>query len=547
MYLAKQEANPFGSLLAFYIALHDTEERGVLVKVPGRIDLDPATGRITTTFDDLPQFPFEDLTLKFRSGDRAPLVNPPTCGTHVIAVELFSYAQPGDPVDASSTYSLEEGPGGGPCLGSLSQRPFEPSLIAGTVNPVAGAFSPLAVRVTRTDADQEISTAEGTAPAGLAASLRGVGRCSDAKIAAAAARSHPGDGALEQASPSCPAGSRIGTVETGAGAGPSPIYVPGKVYLAGPYEGAPLSGVAIVPAIAGPTDLGVIVVRSPAYVDPDTAQISLKTDPLPQIVNGVLIRVREVRIHLDRPGFTLNPTSCAPSSIDATLHSSEGKSKALSNRFQVGDCGHLGFKPRVTLKLRGGTRRGAHPSLRAVVRPREGDANIARAAVTLPHSAFLDQGHIRTICTRVQFNAGGGNGERCPRAAIYGRARAFTPLLDEPLEGPVFLRSSSHKLPDLVVALHGPPSLPIDVNLDGRVDSAHGGIRNTFEAVPDAPVSKFVLAMQGGKKGLIVNSTDLCAGKHRANVRLDGHNGKQATLKPLMRAQCGKSKSKRGK
>ena len=546
LYLATQEANPFHSLLAFYLALHDTEQRGVLIKVAGRVDLDPHTGRITTTFSDLPQLPFSDLTLKFRSGERAPLVNPPTCGTHEIEARMASYARPAEPVDVSGAYSLSEGPEGTPCRSELSQRPFEPSLLAGTLNPVAGAFSPLLIRAFRSDADQELSSAEGVAPAGLTASLRGITRCPDSQIALAASRNRPGEGQLERRSPSCPANSEVGTVQTGAGAGPAPIYVPGKVYLAGPYEGAPLSGVAIVPAIAGPTDLGVVVVRSPAYIDPDTAQVRLKTDPLPQILHGVLIRVKDVRIRLERPRFTLNPTSCAPKSIEATLHSTEGALKQLSNRFQVSDCASLGFKPRITLKLKGGTRRGAHPSLRAVVRPREGDANISRAAVTLPHSAFLDQAHIRTICTRVQFNAGAGNGERCPPASVYGHARAFTPLLDEPLEGPVFLRSSNHNLPDVVVALHGPPSLPIDFNLDGRVDSVHGGIRNTFEAAPDAPVSKFVLTMQGGKKGLVINSTNLCAQKRRATARLTAHSNRRDNTHPVVHATgCHKASHKR--
>jgi hypothetical protein len=538
MYLAKQQANPFGSLLALYMAVHDNEERGILVKLAGRIDLDPRSGQITQTFTELPQFPFEDLTLRFRSGERAPLVNPPTCGTHTIAVKIASYAQPNEPIDASGSYRVEEGSGGAPCAASEASRPFEPTLTAGTLNPLAGAFSPLALRVTRSDADQEIATVQGTAPEGLTASLRGLGRCSEAQIAAAAARSAPGEGEIERERPSCPASSLIGTVQAGAGAGPSPIYVPGRVYLAGPYRGAPLSGVAIVPAIAGPVDLGTIVVRAPAYVDPRSAQVRIASDPLPQIVHGVLVRVREIDLDLDRPGFTLNPTSCEQKSFEATLRSTAGTLKALAERFQVFDCGHLGFRPRLWLKLIGGSRRGAHPALRSVYRPRAGDANLARLSVRLPHSAFLEQAHIRTICTRVQFAA-----ERCPTAAIYGHVRAFTPLLDEPLEGPVYLRSSSHNLPDLVFDLHG----TIDLEAVARIDSRRGGIRATFSGVPDAPISKVVLRMQGAQKGLIVNSTDLCAGKHRANVRLDGHNGKQATLKPLMRAQCGKSKSKRGK
>ncbi len=541
MFLARQEANPFGSLLAVYLALHDTEQRGILVKVPLELSLDPVSGRITTTAEDLPQFPFEDLTLKFRSGDRAPLVNPPECGQHTIDATMTSYARPGVAIDASNSFQVSEGPGGGACQNVASQRPFDPRLVAGTLNPVAGAFSPLNLRAFRTDADQELSTAEGTAPAGLVASLHGVGRCTEAQIAAAVARSRPGQGAQEMADPSCPANSQVGTVEAGAGAGPSPIYVPGKVYLAGPYRGAPLSGVAIVPAVAGPTDLGNVVVRSPAYVDPKTAQVSIETDPLPQIVHGVLIRTRDVRIHLDRPDFAVNPTSCAEKSIEATLHSTEGAVKDLSNRFQVGDCASLGFKPKLAIKLKGGTKRGAHPALKAVVTPRAGDANFASAVVTLPRSAFLDQAHIRTICTRVQFAAGAGNGAECPAGAVYGRAKAWTPLLDEPLEGPALLRSSDNNLPDLVVALHGPPSTPIEVELASRIDSKRGGIRSSFEAIPDVPVSRFILEMQGGKKGLIVNSVNLCSKPkgNRAKVDLSGQNGLHHRFHPPLKPQCG--------
>jgi hypothetical protein len=542
MYLARQEANPFGSLFAVYLALHDSEERGVLVKVAGKLSLDPATGQITASFEDLPQFPVQDVALKFRSGARAPLVNPPTCGTHTINAEVASYARPDEAIDASSSYQVKEGPGGGPCQQVASERPFDPQLIAGTQNPLAGAFSPLSLRVARTDADQEISSLRASLPAGLSGSIRGIARCPEAQIAAARARSHPGEGALELASPSCPAASQVGTVEAGAGAGPNPIYVPGKVYLAGPYGGAPLSGVAIVPALAGPADLGVVVVRSPVFLDPRSARITIATDPLPQIVNGVLIRVQDVRVRLDRPRFALNPTSCEPKAIEATLRSSEGAIKADSERFQVGDCANLGFKPALGLKLIGGTKRGAHPALQGTYIPRKGDANLKSLVLRFPHSAFLDQGHIRTICTRVQFAAGAGNGAECPPGSVYGHVTAYTPLLDEPLSGAAFLRSSNHNLPDLVFALHG----IVDLEASARIDSKNGGIRASFEAVPDAPLEKVVVNMQGAQKGLIVNSTNLCKGRHLADVQMAAQSGRRYEAKPAVRAAgCGKHSRRR--
>jgi hypothetical protein len=540
MYLAKQGDNPFGSLIGLYLTLHDEEGRGVLVKVPGKVDLSSETGQITASFDELPQFPFEDLTLKFRSGPRAPLTNPPTCGTHTIGVTLTTYAQPDNPVDVSNTYQVTEGPGGGACQQVASQRPFDPQLLGGTVNPLAGAFSPLSVRVTRTDADQELGQVEAIAPPGLTASIRGVSRCSEAQIAAAIARNQPGQGALELASPSCPSNAQIGTVDVGVGAGSSLIYVPGRIYLSGPYEGAPLSGVVVVPGVAGPIDIGNIVVRSPAYIDPVTAEIRIRTDKVPQIVHGVLVRVRDVRVHLDRPNFALNPTGCEQKTLGATMFSPEGAVKHASNRFQVGDCPSLGFKPGLSLNLQGGTKRGGHPGLLAVYKPRPGDSNVKGLIVRLPRSAFLDQAHIRTICTRVQFAA-----KACPAGAQYGYVKAWTPLLDNPLEGPVYLRSSNHKLPDLVFDLHG--EVPFQVST--RIDSSHGGIRASIESAPDVPLSKVELRMQGGKKGLIVNSRNLCGAVSKADASFTAHSGKADEIKPVMKAECGgkrKHKSHRG-
>jgi hypothetical protein len=533
MYLAKQEANPFGSLIGLYLTVRDLEGRGILIKIPGKVDLNPETGQITASFDNLPQFQFEDLTLKFRSGPRAPLTNPPTCGSHTIAATMTNYARPDVPVDVSNTYQVTEGPGGGACQNIASQRPFDPQFLGGTTNPLAGAFSPLSVRVARTDADQELGRVEGIAPPGLTASIRGMGRCSEAQIAAAIGRNKPGQGALELASPSCPSNSQVGTVDVGVGAGPSLIYVPGKIYLAGPYEGAPLSGVVVVPGVAGPIDIGNIVVRAPAYIDPVTAEIRVRTDQVPQIVHGVRVRVRDVRVHFDRPQFTLNPTGCEQKTLAATMFSPEGAVKHASNRFQVGDCPSLGFKPGLSLNLQGGTKRGGHPGLLALYKPKPGDSNAKGLIVRLPRSAFLDQAHIRTICTRVQFAA-----KACPAGAQYGYVKAWTPLLDNPLEGPVYLRSSNHKLPDLVFDLHG--EVPFQVST--RIDSSHGGIRASIESAPDVPLSKVELRMQGGKKGLIVNSRNLCGAVSKAEADFTAHSGKADEIKPVMKAQCGKAK-----
>jgi hypothetical protein len=538
MYLAKQGANPFGSTFAMYMAIHDTEERGVLVKIPGRIDLDPNTGQMTTTFDDLPQFPFDDFTLSFRSGQRAPLVNPPSCGTQRIEVQVTSYAQPDRVLDASNAYEVNEGPNGTPCPASSSSRPFDPKMNAGTLNPAAGSFSPFIFRLTRQDTEQDISKVTTVLPPGLSAKLAGVSQCPDSAIDAISTAEGAGRGEFD--SPHCPANSLVGVLNAGVGAGTNPNYFGGKVYLAGPYRDAPLSFVTVTPAIAGPYDFGSVVVRIAAYLDPRTTQAKAISDPFPPIVHGILLHIRDIRLNLNRDQFTLNPTSCAPMSIDAQILSDLGVLASPSSRFQVGECASLGFKPRLLMRLKGGTKRGAHPALTATLIPRAGDANIAALSVAFPKSEFLENAHIRTVCTRADFAA-----SNCPAGAIYGAATAYTPILDFPLEANVILRSSSNLLPDVVPDFRGPPSLPIRVESAGRVDSINGGIRNTFDVIPDAPVTRVIFSLQGGKKGLLVNSRDICARTYRAKVVYTAHNGATYTERPKMVANCGRGR--RGK
>lgn len=548
IYIAKQQDNPFHNFLSLYMVIQEPD-RGILIKIPGRIDLNPVTGRITTTFDDLPQFPVSDMQMTLKGGVRAGLVNPATCGAKTIRAEFFSWHDPTKPQEVSDSYEITQRPDGSACVNSLAERPFRPSIEAGTLNPTAGAYSPFLMRLTRTDDDQEFSQLGATLPPGLAARFAGVSICPEAGFAQAEQRTAAGQGALEQADPSCPAAAQIGTTQVGTGVGVPLTYVPGKVYLSGPYKGAPISLVVISPAIVGPYDLGVIAVRTALNVNRETAQGSATSDPFPLIFQGIPVRIRDIRLKLDRDGFTLNPTSCATKQIEARITGTGGNlgstaddsASELTGRFQASDCASLRFKPRLSLRLFGGTHRGAHPKLRAVLRMPEGGANIAGAAVTLPSSEFLDQDHIRTVCTRVKFAA-----KQCPRGSVYGHAEAITPLFAEPLKGPVYLRSSSHKLPDLVAALRGPDSQPVEVDLVGRIDSVRlkgaegSGIRNSFELVPDAPVSRFTLTMQGGDKGLLQNSTDLCRHTYRARARFTAHNGRVATLRPTLRSSCRK-------
>ncbi len=533
VYIAKQSANPFNSLMALYIAVEDPLT-GLVVKLAGKVEPDPLTGQLRATFLNNPQLPFEDLDFDFFGGPRAALTTPPTCGTYTTEADLTPWSSPeGADVLRTDSFSVNGAPGGGRCANSEAEMPHQPSFEAGTTTLLAGNYSPFVLKLTRENGSQRLRALNVTLPRGLSAKLAGVQECSNAQIAVAEARKGLGDGALEKASPSCPKASEIGVVNVGAGSG-SPLTVQGHAYLAGPYKGAPLSMAVIVPAVAGPFDLGTVLVRAALFVDESTARVTVKSDPIPTLLQGVPADVRSIAVQVDRHQFTLNPTSCEGKAISGEAISTTGAVAPLTNRFQVGACGALGFKPKLALSLKGATKRTGHPALRAVLTyPKGSYANIKTAQVTLPHSEFLDTTHIGTICTRVQFAA-----RTCPKASIYGFARAFTPLLDKPLKGPVYLRSSNHKLPDLVVALRG----QVDFNLVGRVGTGTGnGIRNTFEAAPDAPVSKFVLEMKGGRKGLLVNSENICSKPQRAIAHLTAHNGKVSDTRPLIANGCGKS------
>jgi len=534
IYLAAQEENPFNSLIALYLTI-DSPRYGIEVKLPGKVEIDPSTGQLTATFDHNPQLPFEDVTLHFSGGPTAQLATPEVCGHYKTTGSLTPWSAPesGPPAQIEEAgFNVSGG-----CSASAATRPFAPSFEAGTTGTQAGAYSPMVINVARRDGEQELKSLDFTLPKGLIGKLAGIPYCSDAAIATAEGRS----GKAEQAAPSCPAAGRLGKVDTAAGVGDEPVHVGGNVYLAGPYKGAPISAVVITPGVAGPFDLGNVVIRAPLYIDPDSAQLTVKSDPVPTMLKGIPLKLRSVAIQVDRDRFMLNPTSCEPMSASASLGSSDGATATPSNRFQVGGCDKLKFSPKLKLALKGGTRRNGHPALVATLTQPSGQANIGRVSVALPHSEFLDQNHIRTICTRVQFAA-----DACPKGAIYGHAEAVTPLLDQPLRGPVYLRSNGgeRELPDLVAALRGPASQPVEVELTGYVDSVNDGIRNSFELLPDAPVSKFVLRMQGGRKGLLVNSTNLCRGTHKAAVKMEGQNGKAHNFSSSLQARCKKPRDK---
>ncbi len=510
---------------------------GTHIKFTGHTHADPVTGQITTVFPSLPQAPLTEFSIHFFGSERGLFGTPTKCGTFPVESEFEPWS--GGPNQTSTQFfQITSGPGGGPC--PADTRPFDPGFRAVGASNGAGAHSPISVYITRQDGDQTLSSIGVNTPPGVTATLKGVPKCPDAAVRGIEDPSWSGH--AEQANSKCPSGSQVGVSEAGAGAGSRPYYAGGKVYLTGPYKGAPLSFTVVTPAISGPYDLGNIVSRVAVNLDPTTAAVTAVSDPLPQVVGGIPLRLRSVLINLDRKDFTLNPTNCDPFEITGLLTGDQGATAKPQAHFEVGNCDSLDFEPKLKAVVKGPVSRGGHPALTTTItQGTDGAANIGRAVVTLPHSEFLDQGHIRTICTRVQFAA-----NACPSGSVYGTAKAVTPLLDEALEGPVYLRSSSNTLPDLVADLRGPGSIPIQVVLVGRIDSPDQQIRATFATIPDTPVSKFTLQMQGGQKGLLVNSANICQGAQKVDARITGQNGASADQRPrLENPQCKKAAAKR--
>ena len=537
VFLATPYANPSHSLIGLYMVARNPR-RGIFVRSQGRLVPDPRSGSLVATFEELPRLLYEHFTLTLREGQRATLASPSACGHYATDVALSSWAAPeAFTHDSTSYFPISQGASGGGC--PPATPPFAPRLEAGSTNPQAGAYSAFDLEMSRGDAEQEITSYSATFPPGLTGKLAGIPYCPDAAIEAAKQRT----GTEELERPSCPAASSVGHTLAGYGVGGALAWASGGLYLAGPYHGAPLSIVAIDSALVGPFDLGVVVVRSAIRVDPLTAQASIDSsgsDPIPHLRDGIPLHLRDIRVYVDRPGFTLNPTSCDVTQTASTLtgagadpfSAADDDSVTSTDRYQLLGCSELGFAPKLGLKLLGSHRRAGHPALRATVTERPGDANIGTATVTLPQSEFLAQGHLREICQVGQFARGA-----CPPGSVYGHARAFTPLLSEPLEGPVYLESDpAHRLPDMVAALSGDGGIAIDVV--GRILSHHGGMGASFEVLPDAPASKFVLTLQGGKRGLLENSESLCAAPAYASMRMSGQDGATEARRVPLGNQC---------
>ncbi len=515
---------------------------GLHIKLSGKVIPDPVTGQIRIAFQNLPQTPFESFNVHIFGSERGALDTPSQCGSY----EVSSVFTPWDAALPEQTsrqfFKVTEGPNGSSCPDGA--RPFSPGLKSASSANTAAAHTSFSIDLTRNDGEQNLKALNVTTPPGFSATLKGVSYCPDAAIAAAALESHTG--LAEEASPSCPASSLIGESSAGTGAGDHPLFLPGRVYLAGPYKGAPLSLAIITPAVSGGYDLGNVVVRAALHVNPETAQITAISDPLPQIFQGIPLRLRAILVNLNRPGFALNPTDCNPLAVTAQVFGTEGAVSTPSEHFQVANCVSLSFAPRLAMGFSGSTKRAGNPSLRTeLTYPSSGPyANVSRVAVTLPPTEIVDNAHIKDPCTKDQFFEGKVPGEKCPPGSDIGFAKASTPLLEKPLEGPVYLRTGGgHKLPDIVAALNG----QIDIALDGHVDAVHSGIRTTFETVPDAPVSHFTLSLDGGRKGLLQNDTNLCTNTLRAVADIAAQNGKAANQNPVLSTPCAKKHQKRAR
>jgi hypothetical protein len=549
VFIGKQESTDPASGNEYRIFIDAASARyGIDVRLLGNVFANPATGQLTTRVTGIPQVPFTSFKLDFVGGQRAVLSSPPTCGPNGSAAQMTPWS--GNPAAVpTSSFSLPATPGGGACAATLASRPFAPSFAAAPKSSAAGAYSPLHIELTRTNGQQELKAATVALAPGFIGKLAGIPYCSAAAIAAAAQTS----GAAQAAKSGCPAKSEVGTAAVQAGTAATPLQIGGKVFLSGPYNGAPLSLAVITPATAGPFDLGTVVVRVALQVDPETAQVTATSDPIPDVFGGAQLSIRSVALDLSKKEFTKNPTSCGKLTNSATIKggganpadAGSWSSFAASAAFQPSNCGALDFQPSLTTKFFGAkktTRRAGHPKLQATLTARAGDANLSTTVLTLPKTELIDQGHIKTICTRVQLAAG-----NCPEAAIYGWASAESPLLEKPLEGPVYLTSSSHTLPDLLADLRG----QVDIRLRGVIETTKKGrIKTTFANIPDVPVSKFMLTMQGGNKGLLVNSKNLCEKRWFSRLEFDAQNGKQLVKKrlPLQVGAChGIKKAKKKK
>lgn len=479
-----------GNLFRLFLVIRGS---GLLFKVPGSARPNLSTGQITAVFDDNPPLPFSNLHLEFKGGPRATLSNPPTCGTATTTASMTAWGVDA-PAQVTSSFDVRQRADGTPCASS-----FSPSLSAGLVNPAAGRAGTFTLTFARSDKDQFFRDVSVDMPPGLTGVLAAVTPCADAQASAG----------------TCSGSSRIGSATNAAGPGANPFYLPGRVYLTGPYKGAPLGLSIVVPAIAGPFDLGTVVVRAAVFVDRTDASLRVVSDPLPTILEGVPLQIRSVNVLIDKPGFMLSPTNCSKQAIRSLISSVEGAVATPAARFQVGGCSALPFAPKMSLKVgaKGKLTRGKRTPLEVTLTMSNGQANNRSVVVTLPKTinARLDVVNKRRACTIEQFNV-----DRCPMSV--GKASAVTPLLRDPLRGDAFfIYTPARRLPDLAVRLKG----QVDVDLIGKVTITRDlRLRTTFDQVPDVPIRTFRLSLASGNtNGPIGITRNLCSAATRRTLK----------------------------
>jgi len=530
VYLAAQNENPFHTLLAGYIVIDDPQT-GTVVKIAGKLTLDPSTGQITGSFNENPQLPFSDLKLRFFGGSRGELATPTSCGTFTTngSLEPWSAPDSGPNATVSDSFPIDNGctPG------------FTPAFAAGTVNPQSGGYSPLSLSFSRNDGEQEVSGLSVSLPPGLEGKLAGISQCPEANILAAT--NNPSASA-ERANPSCPANSRIGTVQATAGVGSEPFSLSGAAYLTGPYKGAPYGVVVVVPVLAGPFDLGTVAVRSSLQVDSTDAHVTVVSDPFPTIIDrtgsdgttdGFPIRLRAITFTADRPEFTLNPTNCSPMVINATLSSTSGVAAPVSSRFQASGCRELPFHPSFAVSTQAHASKANGASLHIKVNMGSGQAHVAKVHVALPKQLPSRLSTLQKACLAATFAA---NPASCPPGSLVGTATVSTPLLANPLTGPAYLVShGGAAFPDLEIVLQGEGLVFI---FDGITNIKKGITTSTFNTVPDAPFTNFELTLPQGPHSVLAAflptkaKFNMCGQHLEMPTVLTGQNGvivRQAT------------------
>jgi uncharacterized repeat protein (TIGR01451 family) len=532
LYLAKPYENKFDSLVAVYVVAR-IPNRGVIVTAAGRVELNPETGQITTVFEESPQLPISDLVFTFHQGATSPLVTPPTCGLFTAQAALNPWSVPLQEHLLTSQFEITSGVNSGACP-SGGVPPFAPKVVSGTDDNDAGAYSPFYLRIIREDGEQELTRFSTVFPPGITGKLAGIPLCPQADVEAA----RHVTGAEELEHPSCPAASEIGHTIVSAGVGTVLAQTPGRVYLAGAYHGAGLSVVSITAAKVGPFDLGTVVIQFTLRINQTTAQVEVDgetSDPIPHIIDGIVVHVREIRAYIDREKFMINPTNCDPLGVSDTI-TGAGANYAIpadqvpvtvSSPFQTADCSSLGFKPVFKASTSAYTSRIDGASLHVTLAlPEEGgpgkEANVARVKVSLPKQLPSPLKTLQKACTEKVFAE---NPSNCPVSSQVGTVKVNTPILANPLTGPAyFVSHGGAKYPELIMVLSGENGIQVDVHGETFI-SKQGITSATFSTVPDVPFSLFELTFPEREYPALTANGNLCKGSLIMPTEMVGQNG----------------------